>query len=300
MVETEAPVLWPPDAKSCLAGKNPDVGRDGRQKEKRVAEDETAWWYYQLSGHEFAQIAGAGRRKRSLACCSPPGHRVTRVTQGLNITEAKLSDHKQSLPGGRRLSRGLITLLKGPDTVCCWEQLTLLCLSSVTTLERLAALGREGPRHPRWPVPSSVHGRQHTSFTAPPSVTVTSPPALALLIDSTVKLRNIWYLSSNTPYLHTQANVFLGTIARRKENVKGPMKLFCQSVSGWLNPRCACLRRRCLKAALNPYTHTHLYMHMYTYSDSEGIFSRISIFVTHIKFFLSEVVHFREKPEMLL
>ena len=97
MVETEAPVLWPPDGKSCLAGKKPDVGRDGRQKEKRVAEDETAGWYYQLSGHEFAQIAGAGRRKRSLACCSPPGHRVTRVTQGLNITEAKLSDHKQSL-----------------------------------------------------------------------------------------------------------------------------------------------------------------------------------------------------------
>ena len=203
MVETEAPILWPPDGKSCLAGKNPDAGRDWRQKEKRAAEDETARWYYQLNGHEFAQTAGHGGGQRSLACCSPWGRRVTHMTQGLNIMEAKLSDHKQSLLGGRRLSRGLITLVKGPDTMCRWEQLTLLCLSSVTTLECLAALGREGPRHPRWPISSSVHGRQHASFTAPPSVTVTSPPTLALLIDSTVKLRNVWYLSWNTPYLHT-------------------------------------------------------------------------------------------------
>ena len=33
-------VLWPPDAKARLIGKDPDVGKDGRQKEKRVAEDE--------------------------------------------------------------------------------------------------------------------------------------------------------------------------------------------------------------------------------------------------------------------
>ena len=38
--EAEAPVLWPPDAKSWLTGKDPDAGKDWKQKEKRVAEDE--------------------------------------------------------------------------------------------------------------------------------------------------------------------------------------------------------------------------------------------------------------------
>ena len=38
--EAEAPILWPPDAKSLLTGKDPEAGKDGRQKEKKVAEDE--------------------------------------------------------------------------------------------------------------------------------------------------------------------------------------------------------------------------------------------------------------------
>ena len=37
---TEAPILWPPDAKSQLIGKDRDAGKDWRQKEKRAAEDE--------------------------------------------------------------------------------------------------------------------------------------------------------------------------------------------------------------------------------------------------------------------
>ena len=38
--EAEAPILWPPDVKSQVIGKDLDAGKDGRQKEKRVAEDE--------------------------------------------------------------------------------------------------------------------------------------------------------------------------------------------------------------------------------------------------------------------
>ena len=38
--EAEAPILWSPDAKSQLTGKDPDVGKDWRQDEKWVAEDE--------------------------------------------------------------------------------------------------------------------------------------------------------------------------------------------------------------------------------------------------------------------
>ena len=38
--EAEAPVLWPPDVKNWLIGKDPDAGKDWRQKEKRAAVDE--------------------------------------------------------------------------------------------------------------------------------------------------------------------------------------------------------------------------------------------------------------------
>ena len=38
--EAEAPILWPPDSKSQLTGKDPDPRKDWRQKEKRATEDE--------------------------------------------------------------------------------------------------------------------------------------------------------------------------------------------------------------------------------------------------------------------
>ena len=39
-IDAEAPILWPPDLKSKLTGKDPDAGKDWKQKEKGVAEDE--------------------------------------------------------------------------------------------------------------------------------------------------------------------------------------------------------------------------------------------------------------------
>ena len=53
--EVEAPVLWPPDAKSQLTGKDPDAGEDGGQKEKGASEDEMAGWP-QFNGHECEQL----------------------------------------------------------------------------------------------------------------------------------------------------------------------------------------------------------------------------------------------------
>ena len=38
--EAEAPILWPPDVKSQLIGKDPDAGQDGGQEEKGATEDE--------------------------------------------------------------------------------------------------------------------------------------------------------------------------------------------------------------------------------------------------------------------
>ena len=45
-VEAETPILWPPDAKNWLLGKDPDAGKDWRQEEKETAEDEMVGWHY--------------------------------------------------------------------------------------------------------------------------------------------------------------------------------------------------------------------------------------------------------------
>ena len=73
--ETEAPILWPPNAKNGLIGKDPDVGKDWRQK-KGTTEDEMVEWHHWLNGHEFEQALGGDERWESLMCCSPWGHRV--------------------------------------------------------------------------------------------------------------------------------------------------------------------------------------------------------------------------------
>ena len=50
--EAEAPVLWPPDAKNWLLGKDPDAGKDWRWEEKGMTVHETVGWQYRLDGHE--------------------------------------------------------------------------------------------------------------------------------------------------------------------------------------------------------------------------------------------------------
>ena len=51
--EAETPILWPPDAKSWLVGKDPDTGRDCGQEEKGTTEDEMAGWHHRLDAYEF-------------------------------------------------------------------------------------------------------------------------------------------------------------------------------------------------------------------------------------------------------
>ena len=58
--EAETPVLWPPDAKSQLIGKDPDPGKDWRQEEKETTEDEMVQRHHQLNEHEFEQASGVG------------------------------------------------------------------------------------------------------------------------------------------------------------------------------------------------------------------------------------------------
>ena len=52
-VEAATPISWPPDAKSWLIWKDPGVGKDWRQEEKGMTEDEMVRWHHQLNGYEF-------------------------------------------------------------------------------------------------------------------------------------------------------------------------------------------------------------------------------------------------------
>ena len=63
--EAEAPILWPPDGKSQLTGKDPDAGKDWGQEEKGTTEDEMVGWHHQLSGQELEQTPGDIRDKEA-------------------------------------------------------------------------------------------------------------------------------------------------------------------------------------------------------------------------------------------
>ena len=58
--EAETPIFRPPDAKNQLIGKDLDAGKDWRQEEKGMTEDEMVGWNHQCNGHEFEQALGVG------------------------------------------------------------------------------------------------------------------------------------------------------------------------------------------------------------------------------------------------
>ena len=91
--EAEAPILWPPDAKSWLIGKDPDVGKDWRQEEKRMAENEMVGWHHWLNGHELKQDLGDGEGYRETWYAAV--HGVTKSWAGLNDWK-KNNRHKQT------------------------------------------------------------------------------------------------------------------------------------------------------------------------------------------------------------
>ena len=77
--EGEAPILWPPDVKSPLIGKDPDARKDWGQ-EKGETEDEMVGWHHRLKGHGFEQTPGDSEGQGSLVCCSLWGHRESNTT----------------------------------------------------------------------------------------------------------------------------------------------------------------------------------------------------------------------------
>ena len=69
------------------SGKDPDAGKDWRQEEKGMTEDEIVEWHHWLNGHEFEQALAAGDGQASLACFNPWGCKESATTEQLNWTE---------------------------------------------------------------------------------------------------------------------------------------------------------------------------------------------------------------------
>ena len=87
--EAEAPILWPPDAKNWLTGKDPDAGEDWRQEEKGKTENEMVGWHHRLNGHEFEQTLGVGDRWWGLVWCNSWGRKESDMTEWLNWSELR-------------------------------------------------------------------------------------------------------------------------------------------------------------------------------------------------------------------
>ena len=82
--EAEVPILWSPTTMSWLIGKDPDAGKDWRQEEKRVTENEMVGSHHWFNGYEFEQTPGDSEGQGSLACCSPWGRKELDTIWWLN------------------------------------------------------------------------------------------------------------------------------------------------------------------------------------------------------------------------
>ena len=80
--EAETPILWPPDGKNRVFGKEPDAGKDWRQEEKGTTEDEMVGWHHRLNGHEFEQAPGVGDGQETWRA----------IVHGITESQTQLSD----------------------------------------------------------------------------------------------------------------------------------------------------------------------------------------------------------------
>ena len=104
----EAPILWSPNVKSWLIGKDSDAGKYWRQKEKEPSENEMVWVYHWLSGYEFEQTRGDGKREGSLGGQSTRLQRVERDV----AAEQQQQDQKQKWPASQQIPHPAFSLLQ--------------------------------------------------------------------------------------------------------------------------------------------------------------------------------------------
>ena len=85
--EAEIPILWLPDTKNRLFGKDPDAGKVWRWEERGTTEGDVVGWHHWLDGHEFEQAPGVSDGQGGLVCCSLWGRKESDTTEWLNWTE---------------------------------------------------------------------------------------------------------------------------------------------------------------------------------------------------------------------
>ena len=85
--EAETPILCPPDVKSWLIWKELDPGKDWKQEERGMTEDEMAGWHHRLNGHGFVWTPGVGDVQGCLMCCGSWGRKELDRTEWLGWTE---------------------------------------------------------------------------------------------------------------------------------------------------------------------------------------------------------------------
>ena len=128
--EAETLILWPPDAKNWLTGKDPDAGKDWRWEEKGTTEDAVDGWHNWLDGHEFEQTPGVGDGQGSLVCCSPWGHKESDMLNEWTELKLSLLAPTQKQQSSCHLSRPLF---------CCFSHGRRISICIYTSLSKCRA-----------------------------------------------------------------------------------------------------------------------------------------------------------------
>ena len=110
--EAETPILWSPDAKNWLLGKDPNAGKDWKQEEKGTIEDEMVDWHHWFDGHESEQASWVGDGQGGLACYSPCGLKELDTTAWLNWIQALICSPPTVLLFGLCLNKGKVRIFK--------------------------------------------------------------------------------------------------------------------------------------------------------------------------------------------
>ena len=82
--EAEAPIIWPPDEKSWVIGKDSDAEKDWRQEEEGLTEDEMVGWHHRLNGHEFEQALGDSEGQGGVCWTVAEVHGLQKIGQDSN------------------------------------------------------------------------------------------------------------------------------------------------------------------------------------------------------------------------
>ena len=102
--EANSPLLWLPDVKSWLIGKDPDAGKNWRQEEKGMTEGEMVGWHHRLNGYGFEQTPGDGEGLGSLVCCSPWSSKEPDTTEWLNNSNCEIWQRRPHLSCASRMN----------------------------------------------------------------------------------------------------------------------------------------------------------------------------------------------------